>query len=271
MWKVLRDLKPIGKNQENKQQGFKFRGIDDVMDALNPVLGEHGVFFLPEVLERRDSHRETAKGGDMWVVSLRVKYTFYGLLGDSVVAIVEGEGTDSGDKATQKALTAAEKYCLFQAFAISTKELAESDSDHITPQETYAPRRQEPQERPQPTSQFASEKERTQFIAAARKRGVVIEPPYLNLFTTDDLNALWERIKTGEFEGEILGTAKSAQDAQGVPSGLSPLALLPEDLAVVVKEKRGVFAAGWVQEFLQRKGHALPTPEDLIEIERECR
>jgi len=201
-----------------------------------------------------------------------VKYTFYGLLGDSVVAIVEGEGTDSGDKATQKALTAAEKYCLFQAFAISTKELAESDSDHITPQETYAPRRQEPREKPtpEPRGQRLSDRDDLAFrlTAKAAEKGCVIEDGALDGKNLGDLRSLWNEVAAGKWEGKTM-TAKPAQDAPGALSGL--LALLPEDLAVVVKEKRGVFAAGWVQEFLQRKGHTLPTPEDLIEIERECR
>lgn len=138
MSRVLADLPAIGKNQMNQQQGFKFRGFDDVIDALNPLLAKHGVFFVPTVLERIDSHRQTRNGGTLWVVALHVQYTFYGPNGDSVTATGWGEGTDSGDKATQKAMTGALKYVLFQTFAIATKETA--DSDTTTPEETISPK-----------------------------------------------------------------------------------------------------------------------------------
>ena len=139
--RILADLPAIGKNQRNQQQGFSFRGIDDVLDALNPLLAKHGVFFVPTVLERQESARQTRNGGTMWVVDLHVQYTFYGPSGDSIVASGWGEGTDSGDKATQKAMTGAMKYVLFQVFAIATNEQAESDSDHTTPEPTTRPTR----------------------------------------------------------------------------------------------------------------------------------
>jgi hypothetical protein len=131
---VLADLPAIGKNQRNQQQGFSFRGIDDVLDALNPVLAKHGVFFMPEVLERLDSGRTTGNNKTMWVVNLHVRYRFYGPRGDFVEATGWGEGTDMGDKATQKAMTGALKYVLFQVFAIATHEQADADSDLTTPE-----------------------------------------------------------------------------------------------------------------------------------------
>ncbi len=268
--RVLRDLPAVGKGSTapDSMGNYSFRGIDDTLNALNPILSKHGVFYVPIVEERRDSDRQTSGGKSLWMVSLRVRYRFYGPAGDSVDCVVEGEGSDSGDKATQKAMTAAMKYMLFQVFAISTKEVGEMDAErHDVPETTPRPR-QEPRRPAAPTQSVDNLS--AQFIASARKQGVVIEPEYIAGKSTDELNELWAEIKAGKHTGDVLG-AKPAQDAPGAPSGLSPLALLPEDLAVVVKEKRGVFAAGWVQEFLQRKSHTLPTPEDLIEIERECR
>jgi len=134
MGRVLAELPAIGKNQKNVQQGFMYRGYDDVLNALNPLLGKHGVFVLPNVIERTEGERATARGGIMYVVNLHVKYRFYGPAGDYVEASAWGEGTDSGDKATNKAMTGALKYILFQAFAISTSE--NSDGDASTPEET---------------------------------------------------------------------------------------------------------------------------------------
>lgn len=134
MGRVLADLPAIGKAQFNKQQGFAFRGIDDVLNALNPLLSKHGVFYLPDVIERVSSQRLTKGGGVMYEVNLHVRFRFYGPAGDYVEASGWGEGTDSGDKATNKAMTCAMKYVLFQVFAISTAEAAEMDTDKHTPE-----------------------------------------------------------------------------------------------------------------------------------------
>jgi hypothetical protein len=267
--RILAELPAVGKGSKAPagMGGYSFRGIDDTLNALNPILSRHSVFFMPHVEERRDSDRETGKGGTLWMVSLRVRYRFYGPGGDWVDCVVEGEGSDSGDKATQKAMTAAMKYMLFQVFAISTQEVGEMDAERHEVPET-SPRRQEPRKPAAPPQ--SADNLSAQFIASARKLGVVIEPGYIAGKSTDELNDLWAEIKAGKHTGDVLG-AKGPQDAPGATSGLSPLALLPDDLQIVVREKRGVFAAGWVQEFLQRKDHTLPTPEDLIEIEKECR
>jgi hypothetical protein len=267
--RVLRDLPAVGKGSTAPQGmgGYSFRGIDDTLNALNPILSKHGVFFIPLVEKRRDSDRQTGKGGTLWMVSLRVRYRFYGPAGDYLDAVVEGEGSDSGDKATQKALTAAMKYMLFQVFAISTKEVGEMDAErHNVPDSS--PRRQESRKPAAPVQSVDNLS--AQFIASARKLGVVIEPEYIAGKSTDELNELWAEIKAGKHTGDVLG-AKPAQDAPGAPSGLSPLASLPDDVQTVVRDKRGVFAAGWVAEFMQRKGRLVPTAEDVDEIVRECR
>jgi hypothetical protein len=72
----------------------------------------------------------------MYEVNLHVRYTFYGPQGDYVCADAWGEGTDSGDKATNKAMTMALKNVIAQTFAISTKEQAGFDTDGQTDPET---------------------------------------------------------------------------------------------------------------------------------------
>lgn len=129
---ILAELPAIGKNQRNQQQGFNFRGIDDVQKELTPLCAKHGVFFLPEVIERTEAVRTTKQGGSLYVVCLHVRYTFYAADGSSVVATCWGEGTDSGDKATPKAMTGALKYTLFQAFNIATEEGSHHDADRET-------------------------------------------------------------------------------------------------------------------------------------------
>ena len=127
--KVMEDIKAVEKDSVNEQQQFKYRGIDAVMNALNPALVKNKVFIVPQVLERTREERKTARGGNMIYTVLRVKYTFYAEDGSFIEAIVAGEGMDSGDKSSNKALAAAFKYACFQVFCIPTEEMKDPDAD----------------------------------------------------------------------------------------------------------------------------------------------
>lgn len=131
---ILAELPAIGKAQRNEQQNFMYRGHDDVLNALNPLLAKYGVVIIPRVLERTSDRRQTKSGTVMYEVNLHVSYIFFGAKGDYVEASAWGEGTDSGDKSTNKAMTMAFKNVLAQSFAISTAE--NQDSDAGTPEET---------------------------------------------------------------------------------------------------------------------------------------
>ena len=126
---VMKEIGAIGKNSKNSQQGFMYRGIDAVMNALNPALINNGVFVVPEVLEQTREERQTAKGGTLFYSICKVRYTFYDKDGSSVEAVVIGEGMDSGDKATNKAMSVAFKYACFQVFCIPTEEMVDPDAE----------------------------------------------------------------------------------------------------------------------------------------------
>lgn len=135
----------IGKDKRNEQQRFMYRGIDDVMNVFNPLLAEHGVFVVPEVLEAKREERQTSKGGNLLYSILKVKYSFYAEDGSHVDAVVIGEGMDSADKASNKALSAAMKYAMFQVFCIPTEEMKDPDAE--TPEPSRPAPRQEDGER----------------------------------------------------------------------------------------------------------------------------
>lgn len=126
---VMGDVGAIGKEKRNQQQGFMYRGVDDVMNALNPAFIKYHLFIVPEVLEQRREERQSAKGGNLIYSVCRVKYTFYAEDGSSIEAVVVGEGMDSGDKASNKALAVAFKYACFQVFCIPTEEMKDPDAD----------------------------------------------------------------------------------------------------------------------------------------------
>ena len=132
--KIMEEVPSIGKTQRNKTQGFMYRGIDDVINALQPLLAKNKVFIVPEILEQTREERITSKGGNLIYSICKIKYKFYAEDGSSVEAITIGEGMDSGDKATNKAMAIAMKYALFQVFCIPTDEMKDPDSE--TPEQS---------------------------------------------------------------------------------------------------------------------------------------
>lgn len=134
MSEVMREIGAVGKDQKNTAQGFKFRGIDQFVNALYPALTRHGVFMAPRALrhdqELKEVIRSNGKPGVDKHVAIMMEYTFYAEDGSSVtVGPIPAEGLDSGDKATNKALSAALKYALIQTFSIPTEDMAEADLD----------------------------------------------------------------------------------------------------------------------------------------------
>lgn len=126
---VMAEIGFIGKDTKNQMQGFMYRGIDAVMNALNPALIKHKLFIVPEVLEQTREERQNSKGTTLIYSICKVKYTFFAEDGSSVSATVIGEGMDSGDKATNKAMSIAFKYACFQVFCIPTEEMVDPDAE----------------------------------------------------------------------------------------------------------------------------------------------
>ena len=108
-------ISAIGKDRKNQTQGFAYRGIDDVMNELHSTLAECGIFVVPEVLEENRETGTTSRGGTLFYTRLKIKFTFYAKDGSNVNAVVIGEAMDSGDKASNKALSIGLKYALLQS------------------------------------------------------------------------------------------------------------------------------------------------------------
>lgn len=130
---VQSDLSKVGiaKNQKNSHQGYKFRGIDDVLNTLAPIIAEHGVLIIPNVLSKDIKTTATKNGGVASHVILEVGFVLYDSEGDSICHTAYGEALDTSDKAVNKAMTAAYKYFLFQAFCIPIDGVEDADSEQI--------------------------------------------------------------------------------------------------------------------------------------------
>ena len=169
----------IAKARKNQQQGYQFRGIDDVYNALAPHLAEHGLVILPRVLARDLTERSTAKGGVLFNVVVEVEFDFVAAEdGTTHTVKTFGEAMDSADKATNKAMSAAYKYAAMQAFCIPT----EGDNDADAHSHAVVPSQARPAPRPAPrngtgathagpqAAQQAPRDDRQITVATARKR-----------------------------------------------------------------------------------------------------
>ena len=127
----------ISKSSKNAAQGFNFRGIDAVFNALAPILAKHHLCILPRCVERVCVERINKNGTALFYVTVKAEFDLVGDDGSKHTISTYGEAMDSGDKATNKAMSAAYKYAAFQAFCIPTEETtidADSETHEVKPQ-----------------------------------------------------------------------------------------------------------------------------------------
>ena len=161
--KAMGEIGAVGKDSVNQSQGFKYRGIDAVYNALSPVMAKYGLFIVPEILEQTREERSSVKNQWdkdqkkyvektttlLWSI-LKIRFTMYAPDGSNVSAVVIGEGMDTGDKATNKAMSIALKYVAFQIFMIPTEDVADPDAEsyEVAPKNTTVKQNNKPAEKP---------------------------------------------------------------------------------------------------------------------------
>lgn len=133
---IMTEIGAIGKSRKSMGVDFAYRGIDDVMNELHPLLSKNQVLTVPEVVEHHREERLTSKGKTMIYSIMIVKIHFIAVDGSEVVATVVGEGMDTSDKASNKALAVAYKYACFQVLCIPTEDMAKADPDGYMPEES---------------------------------------------------------------------------------------------------------------------------------------
>jgi hypothetical protein len=123
----------IGKDRKNAQQGYSFRGIDDIYNALNGCLVAANLCIIPRIISREVAERQSKNGGTLFYVTVHAEYDIVSAVdGSKHTASAYGEAMDSADKATNKATSAAYKYLAMQLFCIPTE--GDNDADAHTPE-----------------------------------------------------------------------------------------------------------------------------------------
>lgn len=128
MLAVMQDVGAVRKGEKNAAQGFNFRGIDSVVNAVAPALKKNGVLVVPALQSVDYSQVEVGKNRTpMLQCRVIVQYVFAAEDGTTLAATVAAEALDSGDKATAKAMSVAFRTALLQALCLPTDE---PDPDH---------------------------------------------------------------------------------------------------------------------------------------------
>ena len=130
----------IGKSRNNAAQGYKFRGIDDILNALSGALVAAGLVILPRCISREVVERTTGQGKALFYVTCQVEFDLVSTEdGSKHTVCTFGEAMDSADKATNKAMSAAYKYLALLVFCIPTEPSADTDADFSTHDVVAAP------------------------------------------------------------------------------------------------------------------------------------
>ena len=131
---VQTDLASIGiskSSRNNQGAGYNFRGIDAVYNVLSSIMAKNGLCIIPRMLSRSCEERTSKSGGALFYVTVEAEFDLVSAEdGTKHTARTFGEAMDSGDKATNKAMSAAYKYMAFQTFAIPTE--GDNDADAHT-------------------------------------------------------------------------------------------------------------------------------------------
>ncbi len=149
---VMRDIGPIAKSERNTSQGFNYRGIDAICNAAYPLFVEHGVTLSAKIVgDVQRSERKTAKGGTLYYSVFIVRYTFWARDGSHRETEAVGEGMDSGDKSSNKAMSVAMKYAILQMLCIPVA-MKDADEPYDAPAQakgapTVPPRDETPKSR----------------------------------------------------------------------------------------------------------------------------
>jgi len=133
--KIMTEVGAITKDRSTTGGGstYKFRGIDDIYLAFQPVLSKHGVFCAPRVVHADREERLSKAGGNLIYTFLRVEFRFYADDGSYFETVVTGEAMDSSDKSANKAMSSAMKYAFLQVFCIPTEDDNDTENSHHEP------------------------------------------------------------------------------------------------------------------------------------------
>ena len=140
---ILKEIEPVTKDKKNTQQNYNFRGIEQAVDMLSPILAKHGVFPTTENIESISSEAVQSKSGSAGYHYVnRYTFHFYAEDGSFVSTKADGEAIDYGDKACNKAYSTAYREALWKLFVVpfQADDTENHSHDLVAPTVQYAPK-----------------------------------------------------------------------------------------------------------------------------------
>lgn len=128
---ITEEIGKIGKTGRNTTQGYSFIEQAQVVAEVRVQLAKHGVMIIPETVGRTLTQVTSSKGTPMTQASVVSRYTLVNADDPTDRMVCEwdaGEALDTSDKATNKAVTASDKYFKMKLFNISDKDDPDQDS-----------------------------------------------------------------------------------------------------------------------------------------------
>lgn len=157
---VMQQVKYIQKTGYNSFNKYKYATEADVNEKVREELAARNVIMIPNMISHSIREHMTRSNNREYICTVAVEFTFYdGDTGETIVFTTYGEGQDSGDKATYKALTGAQKYALMKAFMIPTGDDPEADTGvderNNAPKQEQKPAQQDNKPAAMPTAEQA--------------------------------------------------------------------------------------------------------------------
>jgi len=186
---VSRKVGSLAKEGFNDHQKYNFRGIDQLVTAVQPVLNEVGLVIIPRIITHESVDRQTEKNIQRWC-TVEVEYTLIGPAGDSTRAVMVGEAADVADKAMNKAMSNAAKYFYFQTFWFGIGGMDDGDFDH--PEARPAQPQQRPQQQTQQRPQQAQASSAPRQASSNSSGNLVTEPQSRKIWAMAHKSLNWD-------------------------------------------------------------------------------
>ena len=132
---VMQNIGAVAKGGRNASQGFNFRGIDQIMNALSPVMAKAGLMIIPEVLRHSISVVTSSAGKSQYHHKMRIAYQLRAVGAEGCVnAVICCEAMDTQDKGANKALAIGLKYLCNQVYMIAFEAVEDPDGHSPSPE-----------------------------------------------------------------------------------------------------------------------------------------
>lgn len=163
--RVMKKVGPVAQDGSNDRQNYSFQSEAAVKSAVKDVLANEGIIIIPNITITKEWQATTRNNNVMNFVNVQATYTITDGV-ENITASMPATGQDSGEKATVKAATTAQKYLYKQLFNITDREEDPDTTDsrpdggfkNSQPQQNYQSSNQNQRGQPskQPAKQSAS-------------------------------------------------------------------------------------------------------------------